>query len=260
MKNIYFISDAHLGCLASQHPRQQERRLVRFLDQIKDKAQAVYMLGDMFDFWFEYSGVVPSGFTRFLGKVSELTDMGVEVHFFTGNHDVWCRDYLVRECGVILHRDIQTIELADRVFVLGHGDGLGDPSWQFRTLRAIFRNSVCQRLFSWLHPSLGVKFGREWARHSRIKHSRMTGGAEGGDPPYLGEDREYQVLWAKQYLKEHHDVNFFIFGHRHIELDLMLSRSCRLLILGDWITQCTYAVWDGEHMSLENFVEGETLL
>ena len=144
MKNIYFISDAHLGCRALQHGRQQERRLVRFLDDIKDKAGAIYMLGDMFDFWFEYPTVVPRGFTRFLGKVSELTDNGVEVHFFTGNHDIWCTDYLQSECGVILHREPVTLELADKIFYLAHGDGLGDPDWKFRFLRSFFHNKVCQ--------------------------------------------------------------------------------------------------------------------
>ena len=131
-KNIYFLSDAHLGSLAIPHRRTQERRLVRFLDSIKDKAAAVYMLGDMFDFWNEYKYVVPKGFTRFLGKISELTDLGVEVHFFTGNHDIWTYGYLEEECGVILHRHPLTTEIYGKEFYLAHGDGLGDPD-----------NSVC---------------------------------------------------------------------------------------------------------------------
>lgn len=250
--NIYFISDAHLGSRGIPHRRQQERRLVRFLDDIKDKASAVYMLGDMFDFWYEYREVVPRGYTRFLGKVSELTDAGVEVHFFVGNHDIWCTDYLVQECGVILHHEPATVELGDKLFYLAHGDGLGDPDLKFRFLRAVFRNRICQKLFSALHPRWGMAFGLEWARRSRLKHGR-----QGGDPPYLGEDRESLVRYAKQYLSSHPSVNFFVFGHRHIELDLMLRRDCRILILGDWITQFTYAVFDGEHMFLENYVEGE---
>ena len=131
MKNVYFISDAHLGSWALDHRRMQERRLVRFLDDIKDKAQAIYMLGDMFDFWYEYKYVVPKGFTRFLGKISELTDRGVEVHYFIGNHDIWMFGYLERECGVILHKEPLTVEIMGKEFFLAHGDGMGDPSRMF---------------------------------------------------------------------------------------------------------------------------------
>lgn len=252
MKNVYFISDAHLGCLALQHRRQQERRLVRFLDEIKGKAGALYLLGDMFDFWFEYRTVVPRGFTRFLGKISELTDMGIEVHYFTGNHDIWCLDYLETECGVILHRGALTEEIGDQTFYLSHGDGLGDRDWKFRFLRSVFHNKCCQWAFRWLHPYVGMKLGLIWAKHSRMKHKE--------EPPYQGEDREPLVIFAKQYLKEHPDVDYFIFGHRHIELDLALSRQTRVLILGDWITQFTYAVYDGEQLYLESYTEGEGIL
>ncbi|MBQ3957661.1 MAG: UDP-2,3-diacylglucosamine diphosphatase [Bacteroidaceae bacterium] len=248
MKEIYFITDAHLGSRGVPNNRQQEQRLVRFLDSIKERASAVYMLGDMFDFWYEYKMVVPRGFTRFLGKVSELTDRGVEVHFFTGNHDIWCGDYLQTECGVILHREPLCTDLFGKRFYIAHGDGMGDPSRTFRLLRAIFHSRVCQTLFSSLHPRWGVDFGLAWAKRSRLKHGR-----EGGDPPYLGENREHLVRYAKAYLQQHPDINFFIFGHRHIELDLMLSHSTRLMILGDWITQWTYAVFDGETMRMENF-------
>ena len=252
MKNIYFLSDAHLGSRALQHTRQQERRLVRFLDEIKPKAEAVYLLGDMFDFWFEYGTVVPKGYTRFLGKISELTDSGVEVHFFTGNHDIWAWEYLVEECGVVLHREPMTLSIADQTFYIGHGDGLGDRDLKFRFIRTIFHNRLCQRMFRWVHPDLGVAFGLRWAKHSRLTHG------EGGEPPYMGEDREPLVLFAKEYLHSHPDVNYFLFGHRHIELDLMLTHQCRLLILGDWISQFTYAVFDGERLYMENYVEGET--
>ena len=225
---------------------------MRFLDDIKEKAEAVYLLGDMFDFWFEYRMVVPRGFTRFLGKLSELTDSGVEVHYFAGNHDLWTWDYLVEECGVILHREPMTLSLADKTFYIGHGDGLGDPDPRFRFIRSIFHSPLCQWLFRWLHPDLGMRFGLNWAKHSRLAHG------EGGDPPYLGEDKEHLVLYAKDYLRSHPDVNYFLFGHRHIELDLMLSDQSRMVILGDWISQYTYAVFDGEHLYMENYVEGET--
>lgn len=254
MKKVYFISDAHLGSRALENTREQEKRLVCFLDSIKDDASAIYMLGDMFDFWFEYQTVVPKGYVRFLGKVAELTDRGVEIHFFIGNHDIWCKDYLVQECGVIMHYEPATIHLSGKNFFLAHGDGLGDPDWKFRFLRSFFHNSVCQWAFRWIHPALGMEFGLRWAKQSRLKHEPCL--QEGQVPAggYLGEDKEFQVLFAKDYLKTHPDINFFLFGHRHIELDLMLSRQCRCLILGDWISQCTYAVWDGENMTMENYV------
>ena len=252
MKNIYFLSDAHLGSWALQHRRTQERRLVRFLDNIKEKASAIYLLGDMFDFWYEYRYVVPRGFTRFLGKLSELTDMGVEVHFFTGNHDIWAFGYLEEECGVIIHREPATLEIFDKIFYLAHGDGLGDPDKTFKLIRAVFHNKICQFLFSTLHPRWGVGFGLTWAKHSRMKR------ADGKEPPYMGEDKEHLVLYAKDYLATHPDIDFFIFGHRHIELDLMLSKKSRMMILGDWIQECTYAVFDGERLYMENYIEGET--
>lgn len=251
MKSIYFISDAHLGSRAIPNGREQERKLVRFLDKIKGEAEAVYMLGDMFDFWYEYKMVVPRGFTRFLGKVSELTDMGIEVHYFTGNHDIWCLDYLEKECGVILHRDPITVELGNKKFLIGHGDGLGDPDPKYRILRQIFHNKLCWKLFSCIHPRWAVDFGLRWAKHSRMKRDGV------GEPPYMGEDKEYLVLYAKEYLKTHPDIQFFLFGHRHIELDLMLSHQSRILIVGDWISQFTYAVFNGENMLLENFEENE---
>ena len=248
--NIYFLSDAHLGSLAIDHRRMQERRLVNFLDSIKGQAEAIYLLGDMFDFWYEYGQVVPKGFTRFLGKLSELTDNGVEVHYFTGNHDIWAYGYLEEECGVTLHRKPLTTELHGKTFFLAHGDGLGDPDKKFQFIRGIFHSKHCQTLFTWLHPDLGMRFGLNWAKHSRLKRP------DGQELPYLGEDKEYLVRFAKEYLTEHRDIDFLLFGHRHIELDLMLSKQTRMMILGDWINTFTYAVYDGEHLFMENYEEG----
>ena len=252
MKNIYFLSDAHLGSLAIEHSRTQERRLVNFLDQVKDKAAAIYLLGDMFDFWYEFKTVVPKGYTRFLGKLSELTDMGVEIHFFTGNHDIWCDDYLEKECGLIIHKKPLTTELYGKEFYLAHGDGLGDPDKKFQFLRSLFHNKILQALFSCIHPRWSIAFGLNWAKHSRLKREN------GKEPDYMGEDKEYLVLYTKEYLKSHPDINYFIYGHRHIELDLQLSKTSRVLILGDWISLFTYAVFDGEHLFMEQYIEGET--
>lgn len=251
-KNVYFLSDAHLGSWAIEHARTQERRLVRFLDSIKEKASAIYLLGDMFDFWNEYRYVVPKGFTRFLGKLSELTDMGVEVHYFTGNHDIWTYGYLEQECGMIVHREPITTEIYGKVFYLAHGDGLGDPDAKFKFLRRMFHNRTCQVLLNSVHPRWGMSLGMNWAKKSRMKR------IDGKEPPYQGEDREHLVLYTKEYLKTHPDIDYFIYGHRHIELDLMLSRKTHMMIIGDWITQFTYVVYDGDHIFLEEYVEGES--
>ncbi|NDW12570.1 UDP-2,3-diacylglucosamine diphosphatase [Bacteroides sp. 214] len=252
MKNVYFLSDAHLGSRAISSTRTHERRLVNFLDSIKHKASAVYLLGDMFDYWYEFKNVVPKGYTRFLGKISELTDLGVEVHFFIGNHDIWCFDYLTTECGVILHKQPLTTEIHGKEFYLAHGDGLGDPDKKFKILRAAFHSPFLQRIFSAIHPRWTVELGLNWARNSRLKREN------GKEPDYMGEDKEHLVLYTKEYLKNHPNINFFIYGHRHILLDLMLTASARMIILGDWISYFSYAVFDGEHLYLEEFVEGET--
>lgn len=283
MKKMYFLSDAHLGSRASANNHEREKTLCRFLDSIRHDASAIYLLGDIFDFWFEYHNVVPKGFSRFLGKVSELTDNGVEVHFFTGNHDMWAFDYLREECGVILHTEACEIQLpcqsgSNVTAFVGHGDGLGDPSRGFRFIRAIFHSSLCQWLFRNIFPpDWGMEFGLRWAKSSRLKHSRNVV-AENGDrltisedgtvsnslgdvlsnnveteEPFQGEEKEPLVIFSKQYLCEHPKTSFLLFGHRHIEVDLMLSRQSRMLILGEWIKKNTYAVWDGESMLLDNF-------
>ena len=251
-KNVYFLSDAHLGSLAIPHGRTQERRLVRFLDSIKEKASAVYLLGDMFDFWNEYRYVVPKGYSRFLGKLSELTDNGVEVHFFAGNHDLWTYGYLEEECGVIVHKAPVTTEIYGKVFFLAHGDGLGDPDNKFKILRKLFHNHTCQRLLKFVHPRWGMALGLNWAKHSRLKR------ADGKEVPFMGEDKEFLVRFARDYKRSHPNIDYFLFGHRHIELDLPIDKSTRMLILGDWIWQFTYAVFDGEHLFLGEYVEGES--
>ena len=251
-KNVYFLSDAHLGSLAIPHGRTQERRLVRFLDSIKEQASAVYLLGDMFDFWNEYRYVVPKGYSRFLGKLSELTDNGVEVHFFAGNHDLWTYGYLEEECGVIVHKAPVTTEIYGKVFFLAHGDGLGDPDNKFKILRKLFHNRTCQRLLNFVHPRWGMALGLNWAKHSRLKR------ADGKEVPFMGEDKEFLVRFARDYKRSHPNIDYFLFGHRHIELDLPIDKSTRMLILGDWIWQFTYAVFDGEHLFLGEYVEGES--
>ena len=250
-KAVYFISDMHLGATSFDHPLDYERRVVHFLDSIKADCQALYLLGDIIDYWFEYKYVVPRGFTRFLGKLGEFTDQGIEVHWFTGNHDIWIFDYIEKETGAQVHRQGGLFTIQGKTCYLAHGHGLGHDTVAFKWMTRFFNSPVCQRMFSWIHPNLATAFALRWSAHSRA-----TGGKY---PNFLGEDKEHQVLFAKQYMKEHPAPDFFIFGHRHIMLDLMLSRQTRLVILGDWIQHFSYAVMRDGNLSLDQFEIDESL-
>lgn len=253
MKKVYFLSDAHLGSWALEHRRTQERRLVSFLDQISNDAAAIYMLGDMFDFWYEHKYTVPKGYTRFLGKISELTDRGVEVHLFTGNHDQWCLDYFEKECGMVVHREPFLTEIMGKEFFLAHGDEFSNDR-KYTVLRCMFRSNVLRTLFSTLHPRWSLWLGHSWAKHSMIQHKVK------GDTPFLGRDKECCVQFAEQYLKKHSTVDCFIFGHRHCDEDMMLNDKSRCIMLGDWISSFAYVVYDGKTISHERYVEGDEKL
>lgn len=241
----YFISDMHLGACTFDNPLDYERRVVRFLDSIKDDCSELFLLGDVIDYWFEYKQVVPRGFTRFLGKIGEFTDRGIPVHWFTGNHDIWIFDYIERETGAQVHHEGGIYTIQGKKCYLAHGDGLGHDTVAFKCMNRFFHSRLCQRLYSWIHPDLATAFAHRWSTHSR-----ETGGTF---PDFLGEDKEHLVLFAKDYLKKQSAPDFFIFGHRHIMLDLMLSRQTRILILGDWIQHFSYAVMNEGQMSLEQF-------
>ncbi len=244
---IYFASDVHLGSSFFEDSIVVEKRFVRWLDSIKEEAKALYLMGDIFDFWFEYKYVVPKGFTRFLGKIAEMTDRGTEIHFFIGNHDIWLFDYLPEETGIIVHKEPLVANIGGKKFFLSHGDGLGDTSRSFRIIRKIFHNKFCQKMFSWIHPRWSMAFAHAWSNHSR--ENGIMGNV------YLGEANEFLIRYAKQYLEQDPEINFFIFGHRHIMLDLMLCKKSRIIILGDWLQFYSYAVFDGEELSLEQYVE-----
>jgi UDP-2,3-diacylglucosamine hydrolase len=243
---IYFVSDMHLGSSVFEDPVISEKRFVRWLDSIKENAGVLYLLGDIFDFWFEYKYAAPKGFVRFLGKIAEMHDNGTEIHFFTGNHDIWVYDYLPKETGVIVHKEPLVTKISGKIFYMAHGDGLGDNSPSFKLLRWIFHNRICQLLFRMLHPDWGLWFAHAWARHSRKKD--LTNPA-----PYFGEDKEHLVLYAKEYVRNHPETDYLIFGHRHILLDLMLNKQSRMMIIGDWLQYFSYAVFDGEELILEQF-------
>lgn len=245
---VYFASDAHLGSDVYGDSLERERRLVRWMESIKQDAKALYLVGDMFDYWFEYHDVVPKGYVRFIGKMAELADAGVAIYLFAGNHDVWLFDYFQKEVGATVIDGSYETEYDGKRFYIAHGDGLGDPSRTFRFLRAFFRNKFCQQLYKMIPPRLTIPFAHAWSRHNRKKKQ----GTEGEE--YLGEEKEYLVQFAKKYNKQQNEkqlnTDFFVFGHRHIELDLMIAHNSRVVILGDWLTHFSYGVWDGEEFAL----------
>ena len=246
MKKIFFASDAHLGARANEDGRSVEKRLVRWLDSIKTEASAVWFLGDIFDYWYEYKYVVPKGHVRFLGKVAELADSGVDIHFFIGNHDIWMFDYLEKEIGATIHRDTLIVDLMGKRFFLGHGDEIDKSKLSFCFLRKLFRSKVCQWLYGGIHPRWTMGFALGWSLKSRKKGTQKP-------IEYSGEANDYMVQFAKQHMQQDPSINFYIFGHQHIMLDLMLSRTTRIAILGDWIQYFSYGVWDGENFCLEQF-------
>ncbi|MDY6799891.1 MAG: UDP-2,3-diacylglucosamine diphosphatase [Bacteroidota bacterium] len=242
---IYFASDVHLGLPNYKESLLREKRFVRWLDTIKDDAKEIILLGDIFDFWFEYKRAIPRGFTRFLGKLCEITDSGIPVHFFSGNHDMWIFDYLPKETGIILHKNPVVKEYYGKTFYLAHGDGLGPGDNSYKLLKRIFASRFSQWLFARFHPNIGIWIANTWSTHSR--YSRET-------KPFEGEDKEWLILYSKKILKSK-DFDFMIYGHRHLPMDLQLNEKTRYINLGDWITNFTYAVFDGKNMELKKFKE-----
>lgn len=244
---IYFVSDAHLGFPNYEESRKREQLLVRWLDEISKDATEIYLLGDIFDFWFEYKRVVPKGFTRLLGKIAELTDRGITVHFFTGNHDLWVFDYLPKETGVIVHRDRQIRIINGKKFFIAHGDGLGPSDIGFKYLKKIFKNKFAQWLFARIHPNFAIRLAIKWSQHNRYSEDPQNFN-------FLGEDKERLIQYAKRKLeKEHYD--FFIFGHRHVPIIFPLSSNSLFINLGDWLNHFTFAIFDGNTVQLLSYKE-----
>ena len=208
--------------------------MVNFLDKIKHQADAIYLMGDMFDFWYEFKTVVPKGYTRFLGKLSELTDMGVEIHFFIGNHDMWMFDYLEKEMGAVMHEEPEVFEIDGKSFLIGHGDGLGHLDHSYDFLRRIFRSRLNQWLFALLPPSWTFPFARRWSDSNKIKRARKD------TLHYLGDDREGIVLYCKQRLEKEH-FDYCVFGHRHTPL--VKDIGVTYVNTGDWMINRNYAVY-----------------
>ena len=241
-KKIYFASDFHLGVPTYEKSLEREHRIVKWLDSIKDDAEELYLLGDVFDFWFEYKTVVPRGYVRLLGKIAELSDAGIKIHYFTGNHDMWTFDYLEKELNVKIYRAPIEINYNDKAFYIGHGDGLGPGDHGYKFIKKVFASKVCQWLFARLHPNLGIGIANYFSRKSRI----ATGTT---DEKFLGEEKEWLVIYSKEILAKRH-FDYLIFGHRHLPLDIKIENS-RYVNLGDWIQYFTYGVFDGVDFQLK---------
>ncbi len=241
-KKIYFLSDFHLGVPDKITSLSREKKIVAFLDAIKEDACMVFVLGDLFDFWFEYRKVVPKGYVRILGKLAELTDKGIAVHFFAGNHDMWMSRYFENELNIPVFFHERPYDFNGKKFIIGHGDGLGPGDHGYKLLKAVFRNPVCQFLFGLIPPAIGVSIAEFFSKKSRI----ATGNT---DDQFLGEEKEWLIQYCKSVLQKEH-VDYFIFGHRHLPIDFDFNVGSRYINLGDWIKYNSYAVFDGNQVLL----------
>ena len=244
-KKIYFVSDTHFGLPPNSKVRENE--FVAWLDSIKGDAEKLFLLGDIFDFWFSYKYVVPKGFVRVLGKLAELADQGVEIHYFTGNHDMWIFDYFAEEMNFKMYTQPAEFQLGTKTFLVGHGDGLTKQNRSYLWLKRIFASRFCQKLFAMLHPWIGFTVACGWSQKSRAKHFKKA-------EPYLGNDKEEIPLYCQQKLQQRH-YDYCVFGHRHLLINEALTETSRYINLGEWITMRPYGVFDGENFELKR-VEG----
>jgi UDP-2,3-diacylglucosamine hydrolase len=251
--SIYFASDFHLGIPDRISSLVREKRLIRWLDMVAADAEAIYLMGDLFDFWYEYKTVVPKGYTRLFSKLAELNEKGIPVHFFKGNHDFWAFDYLNEEAGVTIHDDTLEITLKGRNFFLAHGDGLGPGDKGYKFLKKVFLSKFNQFLFRWLHPDLGTKMGLYFSRGSRI--SNMI--KQDKDENFLEVDKEKLLIYSRGMATQKPEVDYFVFGHRHVPTHIKVSEKASCIILGDWVTHFTYGKFDGKSFDIKYFEQSE---
>ena len=244
-KKIYFASDNHLGNPDFQASLGREKKFVAWLDEIKSDAGAIFLLGDLFDFWFEYKSVIPKGFARTFGKLAEISDMGIAIHFFVGNHDLWVNDYFKMELNIEVHHNPKEFLISNKKFFIGHGDGLGPKDKSFKLLKKIFTSSFCQFLFRCIHPDIGIPFGQYMSQKNKDKSLK-------NDLIFNGNDEEWLTKYCKLKLKTNH-YDYFVFGHRHMPLNIKLSETSTYFNLGDWISHFTYCSFDGKEMKLSKY-------
>lgn len=242
---IFFASDFHLGAPNFKDSLIREKKICKWLASIENKATEIYFLGDCFDFWFEYKDVVPKGFTRFLGKLAELSDKGIKIYFFKGNHDMWTFGYLEQEIGLTVISNEKIIERNGKKFYLHHGDGIGPGDKGYKIIKRIFRNRVSVAFFSFLHPYLGAGLAKFLSKKSRISKGNS-------DKIYLGDDKEFITIFCKETLKIQH-FDYFICGHRHLPIVVQLDETSKYINLGEWVEDFTYAQFDGTDLVLLEF-------
>lgn len=245
---LYFVSDVHLGVGTYASTRAREAKLVRWLDMVKADAAEIFLMGDIFDFWFEYATVVPKGYIRLLGKLAELSDAGVKICFFKGNHDMWMFDYFEKEFNATIISDELVIERGGKKFFLHHGDGLGPGDNLYKMLKKIFRSKLCQWLFARIHPNFGIGIANYWSRNSRIANTKREDGKPG--------EQEWLVTYCNEVLQTTY-YDYMIFGHRHLPLDIKVGQHSRYINLGEWINHCSYAEFDGSDVHLKFFEKAD---
>ncbi|RDC56972.1 UDP-2,3-diacylglucosamine diphosphatase [Pedobacter chinensis] len=243
-KNIYFASDFHLGAPGYAASRAREEHIVSWLNFIEPNCSELFLMGDIFDFWFEYAKVIPKGFIRLQGKLATMADAGIKIYFFKGNHDMWVRDYFTLEIGMEIISDELIMERGGKKFYLHHGDGLGPGDRKYKFLRKIFRSKLCQWLFARLHPNFGIGIANAWSQGSRA--------AKTGKEVFSGKEKEWLAIYAKEQLQKQY-FDYFIFGHRHLPLDIDLGSGSRYINVGEWLNYNSYAVFDGVDLKLESY-------
>lgn len=246
-KKVYFASDFHLGAPIGEVSLAREKKIVRWLDSVKSDASIIFLVGDIFDFWFEYDHVIPKGFIRFHGKIADLVDSGIKVVFFTGNHDLWMSDYFPSELGVQVFTKPEQFLIKDKKFYIGHGDGLGTGDGKYKFYKKVFTNQLCRWLFKWLHPDIGIMIASKWSGYSRTQCE-----AESDD---LFLEKEERLVGYCEYIEKEEHFDYYIFGHRHLPIDYNISKTSRYINLGQWFNQCHYGVFDGKNFELIRYEE-----
>ncbi|HEX8562803.1 MAG TPA: UDP-2,3-diacylglucosamine diphosphatase [Flavobacterium sp.] len=242
-KKIYFASDQHFGAPTPELSFPREQKFVAWLNEVKHDAAAIFLLGDLFDFWFEYKTVVPRGFVRVLGKLAEIRDGGIPIYFFVGNHDLWMSDYFEKELQIPVYHTTKEFTFNDKIFLIGHGDGLGPGDKGYKRMKKVFKNPFSLWLYRWLHPDVGVKL----AQYLSVKNKLISGDE---DVRFLGEEKEWLVQYAKRKLQSKH-YDYFIFGHRHLPMNIKVGEHSAYVNLGDWISYFTYGVFNGTSFELK---------
>jgi len=244
-KNIYFASDFHLGIPNYEKSLAREKKIIRWLESIEKDAAIIYLVGDVFDFWFEYKHVVPKNYVRLLGKLAELTDKGIQIEFFTGNHDMWAFDYLTKELNIPVHRAPIIRTHQGKQLMIGHGDGLGPGDYGYKFIKKVFANKFCQWLFARLHPNFGIGMANFWSRKSRAQNPEKE--------IFTNEQNEWLLTYAREQIILHPELDYFIFGHRHLPLNLPVNNKANYINLGDWFNWCSYAKLSDGKITLEYF-------